>query len=541
MSSKLKRQSFLVEVPSGNSQIARFSTVRLGRRLFNVASLFSQKTASKNRPVWLTLTPKSPSEGQNPWDWAHELASKLQSFSNEPVYIEPDFEQEFPYLNREGEKIESHSTASQCSVNEPDSSWPSKPSFAWHLGDEYSQLKAAREAVGDLARVVRIAILDTGYDPNHVSKPSFINLDLAWNFVEENSNATDPGKRGILYNPGHGTGTIALLAGGFVNVDHNDLRHVFSDYLGGCPQAEIVPVRISSSVVHLWTGTMAKGIDHAVATGCDVVSISMGGLPSRAWSAAVNNAYEAGLIVVAAAGNNFGGIPTKRVIWPARFKRVIAACGVTAEQGPYFKRGLHFKMQGNFEAGLSNTLAAYTPNAPWAELGCKDIIDLDGAGTSSATPQIAAAAALLIAKHKDKLARNWRRVEAVRHALLSSADKSLPDNEKYYGNGVLKTFDALSVKLPSAKKLVAAPVDEITFPLFTRLPGWQDLEPARAAMYEVEACQLYFSNARLQELYPELADGITGDATEEEVVGTMCDLPNISHKLRGYLLSSINK
>ena len=54
---------------------------------------------------------------------------------------------------------------------------------------------------------------------------------------------------------------------------------------------------------------MAQGLDYARSIGADVVSMSMGGLPSGAWADAVNAAYEAGIVVVCAAGNNFGGAP----------------------------------------------------------------------------------------------------------------------------------------------------------------------------------------------------------------------------------------
>jgi subtilisin family serine protease len=61
-----------------------------------------------------------------------------------------------------------------------------------------------------------------------------------------------------------------------------------------------------------------------------VVSMSMGGLPSEAWADAINALYEAGVVVVTAAGNNYANLPTRFVVYPARFGRVIAACGVMA-------------------------------------------------------------------------------------------------------------------------------------------------------------------------------------------------------------------
>jgi subtilisin family serine protease len=465
--------------------------------------------------------------------------------------VEPDLEQTWPYVNKAGEKSPPVRIAGDdCTVNEPDRSWPAPPDFAWHLDDQFSQLKKAREAVGETGDInkIRICIADTGYDPDHVTRPRLLNERLGYNFVEGNNDARDPGKRGILYNPGHGTGTLGILAGNWVQVDHGHLAHVFSDYLGGSPHAEIIPVRISSSVVHFWTSTMARGIDYAAHPGpkdtseppCHVLSISMGGLPSRAWAAAVNSAYDAGVLICSAAGNNFGGLPTRRIVWPARFARVIAALGVTADKTPYYKAGLHFKMQGNYgpPAAMKHALAAFTPNAPWAELGCGNVIDLDGAGTSSATPQLAAAAALWLAKHKDKARAGWRRVEAARLALFSSAFKGLSDNDKYFGNGVLRAFDALAIEPRKAWELSPATEDDVTFPFLYRLTGWDAVPAATKKMYEVEAAQIYAGDDKLQSMYPELESGATGTATTQEVVATLLDHPNVSHAFRGFLMES---
>src|SRR5262249_38228226 len=128
-----------------------------------------------------------------------------------------------------------------------------------------------------------------------------------------------------------------------------------------------------------------------------VLSMSIGGVASEAWANAVNMAYERGVILVTAAGNNFstglGGVPTTSPVYPARFERVLSACGVMGNLKPYY--GLRVgTMQGNWgpENKKATSLAAFTPNTPWARRSNDQIVDMDGAGTSSATPQIAAAA-----------------------------------------------------------------------------------------------------------------------------------------------------
>src|SRR5262249_25514900 len=147
---------------------------------------------------------------------------------------------------------------------------------------------------------VTIVHLDTGFDPAHKSVPQNIDTARQRNFVEANlpSDATDrTPAEGILTNRGHGTGTLGILAGskmsGMLPQEANT-----NDYLGGAPLAQVVPVRIANSVAHLWTSTVAQGFDYARQINADVVTMSMGGLPSAAWADAVNAAYEAGIVLV---------------------------------------------------------------------------------------------------------------------------------------------------------------------------------------------------------------------------------------------------
>ena len=41
----------------------------------------------------------------------------------------------------------------------------------------------------------------------------------------------------------------------------------------------------------------------------------------QAWADAVNAPYELGIFIVTVAGNNFGNLPTRNIVYPARFKR----------------------------------------------------------------------------------------------------------------------------------------------------------------------------------------------------------------------------
>src|SRR5205085_318267 len=113
--------------------------------------------------------------------------------------------------------------------------------------------------------------------------------DLERNFVNDDgspNSATDPNRGFLFDNSGHGTGTVAILAAPDVPQNGNQPY-------GGAPDADILPLRIANSVILFFTSAFAHAIQYAVQQNCDVVSISMGGLPSGAWNDAVNAAYEA--------------------------------------------------------------------------------------------------------------------------------------------------------------------------------------------------------------------------------------------------------
>jgi len=481
-------------------------------------------------------TPVHEAGGIHPWDAAHEAvrnAAVLESAV--PIeYAEPDFLQQFPFQRPGDTGLEA--AREPCTVDPMNDHWPPKAvQFGWHLGDEHSGLKAARELVADPgASRLRIGILDTGFDPAHAAAPRYVATSLQRNFVEDDrpDDATDPGVHFPGAQPGHGTATIALLAGNRVKPPL--VPGGFDDFLGGAPFAEVVPIRIASSVIHFYTSAMARGLDYAVDVGCHVLSISMGGVPSRAWARAVNRAYERGMTIVAAAGNNIAGFPTTSLVYPARFHRVIAACGATFDKAPYFKRG-HRGMMGNFGpvGKMKTAMAAYTPNTPWAELGCRDVISLNGGGTSSATPQIAAAAALWL-QHQAPAhtAEPWRRVEAVRHALFGSADARRP---KYFGKGLLRARQALDVA--PALDLEKTPEDEVSFPWIRMLLKLEAAPAGRLEMYEMEALQLYLSSPRLQQIVGGADPDVdTPSAAEsEKLFEALKRHPATSRALRSFL------
>ena len=423
-----------------------------------------QGIAGATAATWLRIDPGGG--GGNPWDQAHAALDSGSSFALAGLpgieAIEPDLPQHWgeppPATSPALAAADQPNFKPQNAEGGREIGGKNADSVGWHLDDAYSQLGDARKQTGDLQGQILIAHLDTGYDPRHVTVPRGLENNLARNFVDDGFPRNDATDRAPLDGPlntrGHGTATLALLAGGPLDGTTPGWNG-WKEELGGAPRARILPVRIADGVVRFTTGTMVQGFGYACDQGAHVLSMSMGGLASHALADAVNLAYDRGLVLVTAAGNNFAGVPTpKSIVFPARFRRVLAACGVMA-QGSAYANLAPLTMQGNFgpDSKMATALGAYTPNLPWARIDSGKLVDMDGAGTSSATPQIAAAAALWLAAHWEEVAaysEPWMRVEAVRHALFSSATKATArmdpaETARTLGQGVLRAADALAV------------------------------------------------------------------------------------------------
>lgn len=459
--------------------------------------------------TWLRI---DAGDAEHPWDRVHALAqSAASAFAangrGRIVDAEPDLAQRWEHDNRDAAAT-GVDAPEQCRFDDQDDGGGKAKGdgAGWSLRDAFSQLAAARARVGDRLANVRVAHLDTGYDPDHRTLPQNLRRDLQRNFVKSDGAPDDATDRSrhlpLLSNRGHGCGTLSLLAGNRLDGAAPGWDG-FVDFIGGAPLAQIIPIRIADSVVRFTTGTMVQGFGYAVDNDAHVLSMSMGGVASRALVDAVNLAYDRGLVLVTAGGNNFSHLPTpKSIVFPARWRRVLAACGVMANGRAY--AGLSgVTMQGNFgpEAKMDTALGAYTPNVPWAQIGCANIVDMDGAGTSAATPQIAAACALWLAEHLERVLQYpepWMRVEAVRHALFASATKTTPrmnaqETRRKIGQGVMRALEALAIAPPDAAALTRLPPAKASW-------GWLHLifgggvsltaSPAQRAMLELELTQM---------------------------------------------------
>jgi hypothetical protein len=465
--------------------------------------------------TWLSVG-GSATDHAHPWDVAHQLLAPGGAFAaaaaSDVQAIEPNLVQQWLKAPDNDEVMKSAQEFCTFDAQDPAGRQAIGPGLAWNFDDNFSQFNAARRHVGNKLTAITIAHLDTGFDPGHITRPANLaDKTLQRNFVDDGyplDDATDHAPDGMQFasNRGHGTGTLSLLAGNKLDGNTPGWPN-FNDYVGAAPTATIIPVRIANWVVRFETGTMVQGFDHARASGAHVLSMSMGGLSSEALVDAVNLAYDAGVVMVTAAGNNYSGLPIpKSIVFPARLKRVLAACGVMADGRAY--ADLDFAtMQGNYGPAekMETALGAFTPNVPWAQISCGKVVDMNGRGTSAATPQIAAAAALWLAEHWDGVRRYsepWMRVEAVRYALFGTAQKQTAKmntaaTKERIGQGVLRASAALAISPPAEAALKKLPPAQPTWSWLNLIfgggvsfAGAGGLSPQRQKMLALELTQM---------------------------------------------------
>ena len=487
---------------------------------------------------WYVLTPPPGFAEPNPWDVCHQVLQQGFGIAGAaaPEFAEPDLEQQ--WLAGDDGQLGLMLAGPCGAAEQQDPDFPRDPNPFWFRDPAHSQFDAALAKIGgpDVAAKVRIAHLDTGYDPDHKTLPKRLRRDLARNFVDADrpNDATDT-SGGLLNNLGHGTGTLSILAGAGVGGGL---------HIGAAPFAEVVPVRVANRVVLFSNSAIAQAFDYIHSLGTnpakrvDIITMSMGGVASQAWADAVNALYEQGVFIVTAAGNNISNLPTRNIVYPARFRRVVAACGVMANHTPYADLALG-QMAGNYgpSSKMGTAVSAATPNTPWAKLGCSTIVDLNGAGTSAATPQVAAAAAIWVQQNRaqfDKYPQPWMRVEAIRKALFEGADENAAERERL-GRGELRARKALDQPPAPAASLTAERRDSAAFPIFRILTGL-GLDAAadpRQQMIELEALQLS-QRAGIERLLPDPEappDSISA-TTRRQLAEALISYPGASQALR---------
>ncbi len=289
---------------------------------------------------------------------------------------------------------------------------------------------------------VKIAIIDTGVDYTHPDLGECFGEGCkvigGYDLVNNDNDPKD--------DHGHGTHVAATAAGNGV------LR-------GVAPDAQILAYKVLDSGGSGSFSSVIAGVERAVIDQADIISMSLGGggNPDDPLSQAVDNAVNAGVVAVIAAGNSGPGEET--IGSPGTARKAITV-GATDKQDylAYFSsRG---PVVWEDENGDIKTIALVKPDivAPGVDIcaaqssnnwlpdrECLDENHIAISGTSMATPHVAGVVALLKQKNP-----NWT-PEEIKSALKGTAkDLGLSPIEQGAGRVDVAEAVKLEEKMPIA-------------------------------------------------------------------------------------------
>jgi len=280
------------------------------------------------------------------------------------------------------------------------------------LSQQWSIPKMKVDAAWDTTKgdaSVIIAVIDTGVDVDHPDLMS--NLVSGYNTINDTTDADDDNN--------HGTHVAGIAAG---IVDNN------VGISGIAGKSKIMPIKAMGSNGTGQMSDVIEGIYWAADHGAKVINMSLGfAAPSAPQSLqdAVDYAYNKGVVVIAAAGNDNVGTPR----YPAALNHVIAVAATDSsdKKASFSNYGSHIDV-----AAPGVNIYSTIRDGQYGMMN----------GTSMATPNVSGVVALI-------LANNPNLTPAQVESLLASTatDLGALKKDSIFGYGLVNAFAALTGKV----------------------------------------------------------------------------------------------
>ena len=351
-----------------------------------------------------------------------------------------------------------------------------EPNYVYHAfvspndpyyGNQWAHTRMQSPAAWDIitgTTTVVIAILDSGIDETHPDLAT--KIVAGYDYVDNDTNPHD------LH--GHGTHVAGIAAA----ATNNGVGVAGMSWL-----ARIMPVRVLDQQGSGSNAGITDGITWAYQHGAKVLSLSLGG-PTRSQSMqdAIDAAYAAGSLVIAAMGND----NSSALAYPAAYNNVVAvsATGPTDSKASYSNYGSHCDIAApggdmgyvHDPAGILSTMPTYgvwmTNNSPYFSTNY-DYLN----GTSQATPYVSGLASLIWSVNSTLTPAQVQNI-----IQTTAVDLGATGWDPYYGWGRINALAAvqaaratLGPDLELVKQVVGSidlqPGDAVTFALAVRNLG----------------------------------------------------------------------
>jgi subtilisin family serine protease len=279
----------------------------------------------------------------------------------------------------------------------------------------YTNISAAHKHTK--GRGITVAVLDTGYSDH---------IDLHDNLLPPLS-SVDGGS--IDDRVGHGThvqGIVGACANGI-------------GIIGVAPECKILSIKVLGDSGHSTYYEIAKGIQTAIENKADIINLSLGcsAEPPPIFHDIIKRAYDQGIIIVAAAGNDAGAVN-----FPAKYNEVIAVAAM-GQDGKLARFSSHGPEIEALAPGVN--IYSTVPGNQYAIMN----------GTSQASPFIAGTCALLM---------SWARSHPNARQIKSGQDmlKALDDLCDPQGRVIVGTEGDTGFGIPQFANYMPWKEDEVS-------------------------------------------------------------------------------
>lgn len=263
---------------------------------------------------------------------------------------------------------------------------------------------------GNTANPVKVGIIDTGISKDHP--------DLALN-IKGGINTINPAKSWNDDN-GHGSHVAGIVAA---------LNNTIG-VVGAGPDIDLYAIKVLNRNGSGFLSDVIEGIQWATANGIKVANMSLGSASgNQSFHDAVIAAYNAGVTIVAAAGNSGGAVN-----FPAAYSEVIAVSATD----------------------INNNLASFSSRGPEVDLAAPGVSILSTykgnsyatlSGTSMASPHVAGSAALVInspiSAYDTNLNGQWDPAEVKQKLQDKAVDFGTIEFDNLFGWGLVNAFNAV--------------------------------------------------------------------------------------------------